>query len=204
MLALDEKLKLEVEIRKAMREIRGSIDGRRSFSLRDKDLSSFAVRLTEKKLAILSSSLFDLLLEKLQNQTIENATVQESAQIKASLEELNLSEKIEAEFPFILPEKIRKSRTCFVIPATIASVAVLVWGGMESKKEKKSTPLLIASGVASLLVLIPLLLQSRKPENVDELLEDYLQDAEASLLTWLDDIEYYYEEEITNLLESLK
>ncbi len=204
MLETNEKKKIETYIDKVIEKIfldikeseRNGITGK---MLIDKSVTATVNKLTPESKMILSSTYNMLMEATLKQQRFQNADNQ------SMFYELNILKDLNSKFSFDIPKNISYEEAVITVTKLEACGAVVVTGAVVSAVAKNLIPVGIAAVIAAIMAFVlkdkysvPLPGKNNDSDTM-KLIEEYLSDVKKSLLSWVTEIEKYYDEKLSTL-----
>lgn len=204
MLANDEKKKIESYIDKLINNLfldakKFEKDGVTGKKLVDKTVETAVNKLTPESKMLLSST-YNMLMET----TLKESRFQ-NAENKSMFYELNILKELTSKFTFYVPKDISYEEAGATITKLEACGAVAVTGAVVSVVTKNIVPIGIAAIIAGVMVFVlkneynVMLPGKNNNESTLNLIEEYLEGVKKSLLSWVTEIEKYYDEKISTI-----
>jgi len=204
MLANDEKKKIESYIDKLINNIyldikKSEKNGVTGKNLVDKTVKTAVNKLTPESKMLLSST-YNMLMET----TLKQPRFQ-NAENQSIFYELNILKELTSKFTFYVPKDISYEEAGATITKLEACGAVVVTGAVVSVVTKNIVPVGIAAIIAGVMVFVlkneynVMLPGKNNNESTLNLIEEYLGGVKKSLLSWVTEIEKYYDEKISTI-----
>lgn len=156
-------------------------------------------KLTPESKMILSST-YNMLMEK----TLAEPLYQK-AQNKAAFYSRDILKELNSKFTFDVPSNINYEESVKLLKRWTAAGAIVVGGGIISIRMKNPVPIAIAVVITGIM----LFLLYNKPiggsaQDISAIVQDYLNNVKVSLMSWINEIEKFYDYEIKKLEERME
>lgn len=199
MLGNNDREKIQEYVEKILRSIDSSVKKNIESGMSNQDVIDNAVHLTVNKLTPESK----MILSSAYNMMMENTLAKplyQSAQNKAAFYARDILKDLNAKFSFEVPTRIDYEESKSLINKWAAAGAICIGGGVVSITMKNAIPIVIAviiSGV--MLYLLREHPANGNDQDMNALIKEYLKNVKATLMSWVDEISAYYDEEVKAL-----
>lgn len=203
MLGKDDKKKVEKYVERILESIYADAKKNIRNKMPNQEVVNNVVNLTVNKLTpeskMILSSTYNMLMEK----TLAESLYQK-AENKAAFYARDILKELNSKFTFDVPSHIDYEESSRLINKWTASGVIVAGGGIISITMKNVMPI----AIAVVLTGIMLLLLRNKPvgggaQDVSAIVQDYLNNVKASLMSWINEIEKFYDYEIKKLEERI-
>ncbi|MCR5769708.1 MAG: hypothetical protein K6G87_00590 [Butyrivibrio sp.] len=199
MLENNDREKIQEYVEKILKSIYSSVKKNIESGMSNQDVIESAVNLTVNKLTpeskMVLSSVYNMLMEN----TLKKPLYQ-NAQNKAAFYSRDILKDLNTKFSFEVPAHIDYEESKSLINKWTVAGAICVGGGVVSITMKNAIPIVIAVIIAGVM----LYLLRDKPsagnkQDISTLIKEYLKNVKATLMSWVDEISAYYDEEVKEL-----
>lgn len=201
MLGKDDKKKVEKYVERILESIYADAKKNIRNKMPNQEVINNVVNLTVNKLTpeskMILSSTYNMLMEK----TLAESLYQK-AENKAAFYSRDILKELNSKFTFDVPSHIDYEESSRLINKWTASGVIVAGGGIISITMKNIMPI----AIAVVLTGIMLFLLRNKPvggsaQDVSAIVQDYLNNVKVSLMSWINEIEKFYDYEIKKLEE---
>lgn len=199
MLDNNDRGKIKEYVEEILKSIYSSVKNNIESGMSNRDVIDSTVNLTVNKLTpeskMVLSSVYNILMEK----TLAKPLYQ-NAQNKAAFYARDILKDLNEKFSFEIPAHIDYEESKSLINKWTASGAIGVSGGIVSITMKSAMPIFISVIIAGVMVYLlrnkPI---SENHQDVNLLIREYLENVEETMMSWVDEISDYYDEEVNKL-----
>lgn len=197
MLQSDDKAKVEKEIQDLVEKIKKSARKAISEGISDEQLIEKVVNVTVKKFTPKSKTLLSSVCNILVDETLSDERYLDPKK-KAFLYEKDIVSEINSSFVFDMPSNVDYTKNKLDIEKLLISGAIVVSGGLISIPVKSAVPVAISIVVGAIMYYI-LMKYDKKRKHLYEAICEYLDTVGVTLLNWLDNVQEYYYERISEI-----
>ncbi|MFT8322810.1 MAG: hypothetical protein ABF649_18220 [Bacillus sp. (in: firmicutes)] len=202
MLENNDKAKLEQYIDKLINGIYSDANRNIKNGVSDKQVIDKIINVTVNKFTpeskMILSSTYNMMMERtLAKELFRNV------QNRAAFYETDILKGLNKKFNFEIPKNINYEESKNEINKWVKAGAVVVVGGIISIPLKSWIPVGIAVVIAGIMAFLLKDGTKKEKTNVNSLIKEYLNKVKQSLMLWIDSIEKYYDERISDLEREL-
>lgn len=199
MLSKEDLSKVEKHIDSVLNEIRQCISTIPTGMSEKKRLDEI-VKITVNKVTPESKMILTGVCKQLTGATLEK-TMYSDPQIKAAFYQEDIAKQVNDSFDFTVPAQIDFDEINIEVKKLIGCGAIVIGAsGVVSIYTKKSGPVVATTtviGVAAVIAAICLYIyKNRKKSEVEVLVDQYFSSIKASLMSWINSIEEYYDKKV--------
>ena len=199
MLDNNDRGKIQEYVKKILESIYFSIKKNIETGMSNQYVIDSAVNLTVNKLTpeskMILSSVYNMLMEK----TLAKPLYQ-NPQNKAMFYARNIFKDMNEKFSFEIPAHIDYEESKSLINEWTSAGAISVGGGIVSITMKNAMPIVISVIIAGVMwYLLRNKTTTENSQNINVLIKEYLENVKATLMSWVDKISAYYDEEVNKL-----
>ena len=199
MLDNNDRGKIQKYVEKIIKNIDFSIKKDIESGRSNRDVIESAVNLTVNKLTpeskMILSSVYNMLMEK----TLAKPLYQ-NPQNKAAFYARNIFKDMNEKFSFEIPAHIDYEESKSLLNKWTSAGAIGVGGGIVSITMKNAMPIVISVIIAGVMwYLLRNKTTTENSQNINVLIKEYLENVKATLMSWVDKISAYYDEEVNKL-----
>ena len=199
MLSTDEKARIRDHIHSQAEEIlRKAQDNRRS-GMPEAQLIEQTVTLAVNKFTVESKMLTTSVYNMLSKHTLAKPLFQNPMN-QMAFYELDLPKQLRQKFDYTVPQHIDYQKAQKQVYAYVGAGAVAATGGVVSICMESWVPVTVAVLIAGIMAAVLYTNSQKRKQNVEQLIQEYLDAIEASMMDWVGSIEEYYDKQ-TAVLE---
>lgn len=198
MLERDEKRKIQEHLDKVLETIRQNAHANNQKGMKSSDLISRVTALTVNKIAPQSKMLLSSAYNMMMSRTLAEPYFSDS-QKKSEFYEMDILSQIKSKFDFSIPSEIDYQKDQSTVKALTASGAVVVVGGIVSITMSSWVPIGIAAILAGIMAYVIKSKSTGSNADIEEIINEYLQNVSQSFMLWLESIESFYDDKVTEL-----
>lgn len=203
MLGKNDKEKVEKYVERIFESIYADAQKNIGKKMPNQEVINSVVNLTVNKLTpeskMILSSTYNMLMEK----TLAEPLYQK-AENKAAFYSRDILKELNSKFTFDVPSHIDYEESNKLLNKWTAAGAIVVGGGIISITMKNVTPIAIAVVITGIMLF---LLRDKhiggNAQDIGAVVRDYLNNVKVSLMSWIDEIEKFYDYEIRKLEEGM-
>lgn len=206
MLDSNEKKKIEDYIDRIIHELAEDAKHDRTSKMPDKavidNLTAATVNRFTPESKMILSSVYNMLMKK----TLQKDLYQDAGN-KAMFYQADILKELNSHFVFDIPDKIDYEESGREVDKLIAGGAVVVVGvgGALSITLKNWAPVCVAVIIAAIMgVVLKTNTESGKVDNIDEIIDSYLDDVKKSILAWVESVEVFYDDRVNDIEKGMK
>ena len=196
MLSADEKARIQEHIHSQTEEIMHWAQNSKRNGTTEPELINMTVTMAVNKFTVESKMLTTSVYNMLSKRTLAKPFFQAS-QNQAAFYELNLPKQLRQKFDYTVPQHIDYQEAQKQVYAYVGVGAVA--GGVVSICMESWVPVTVAVLLAGIIAAVLYTNSQKRKQNVERLIQEYLDAIEASMMDWVGSIEEYYDKQIAVL-----
>lgn len=162
------------------------------------ELINMTVTMAVNKFTVESKMLTTSVYNMLSKRTLAKPFFQAS-QNQAAFYELNLPKQLRQKFDYTVPQHIDYQEAQKQVYAYVGAGAVAAAGGVVSICMESWVPVTVAVLLAGIMAAVLYTNSQKRKQNVERLIQEYLDAIEMSMMDWVGSIEEYYDKQIAVL-----
>ena len=199
MLSADEKAKIQEHIHSQAEEIMHWAQNSKRNGTTEPELINMTVTMAVNKFTVESKMLTTSVYNMLSKRTLAKPLFQNPMN-QMAFYELDIPKQLRQKFDYAVPQHIDYQEAQKQVYAYIGAGAVAAAGGVVSICMENWVPVTVAVLLAGIMAAVLYTNSQKRKQNVERLIQEYLDAIEASMMDWVGSIEEYYDKQ-TAILE---
>ena len=198
MLNAEEKATVRSCIHSEVLEIMQGVQKSKKIGTPDAELIDQAVNMSVNRFTVESKMLITSVYSMMSKRTLATPFFQKSEN-QVAFYELNLPKQLRQKFDYTVPQHIDYQEAQKQVYAYAGAGAVAAAGGVVSICMENWGPVTVAVLLAGIIAAVLYTNSQKRKQNVERLIQEYLDAIEASMMDWVGSIEEYYDKQIAVL-----